>query len=176
MKYALVIMTVLFAITSYAQNRVNPVIKSFGGIYAIPEATLTPDPNQEYKIVIDVYGGAEDKGIIDPSLNNVARMLNLHAVGGVPAENMRVVLALHGKSTFSILNNATYKERFGMDNPNAPLINELKEAGVRIAVCGQSIRSRGFAKDQLNEQVEVATSMLTTITHFQNLGYMLLKF
>lgn len=159
-----------------AQEKVNPVIKSFGGIYEIPEATVKPDAFMDYNIVIDVYGGTDDKESIDNSLNNVARMLNLHAVGGVPADKMNVVLALHGQSTYSTLNDKTYKARFGSNNPNADLMKELKDAGVRITVCGQSLRGRGFASDELLDEVEVAVSMLTTITHYQNLGYMMLRF
>ena len=176
MKYLLHLSCVLFLFSVSAQDKVNPVIKHFGGIYAVPNATVKPDPRQDYNIVIDVYGGAEDKSEIDRSLNNVARMLNLHAIGGVPVEKMSVVLALHGQSTYSTLDHVTYQEQFGMDNPNAELMIALKEAGVVITVCGQSLVGRGFNADQLHDEVEVATSMLTTVTHYQNLGYMLLKF
>lgn len=175
MKYLFSLSLVLLILSLNAQ-RVNPVIKDFGGIYAIPESTVKPDPTKDYKIVIDVYGGAKDKSKVDGSLNNVARMLNLHAVGGVPADKMKVVIALHGQSTYSTLDHSTYREKFKMDNPNAELIKALKDAGVKIAVCGQSIRSRGFKADELLDEVEVATSMLTTVTHYQNLGYTMLKF
>lgn len=161
---------------SFGQNRVNPVVENFGGIYDIPDASVKPDPNLEYKVVVDVYGGSDDKEKIDRSLNNVARMLNLHVVGGVDANNMKVVLAVHGGSTFSILNDETYNTKFGVDNPNTPLIRELKEAGVKLTVCGQSLKGRSIESNQVNKDVELATSMLTTVTMYQMLGYSLLKF
>jgi len=176
MRYTLFILFIIIQSASFAQEKVNPIIKSFGGIYDISDASVKPDPNQEYKIVIDVYGGTEDKTKIDRSLNNVARMLNLHAVGGVAAEKMKVVLALHGNSTYSIVNDELYKEKFGTANPNAALVKELKEAGVKVAVCGQSLRGRGIENEQLLSEVEVATSMLTTVTSYQMKGYQLLKF
>ncbi len=176
MKYLLSLLTILICITVHAQEKVNPVIKDFGGIYDIPEATVKPDGQQEYKIVIDVYGGASDKSDLDRSLNNVARMLNLHAVGGVPADNMNVVLALHAQSTYSTMGHEAYREKFGTDNPNADLMKALKDAGVKITVCGQSLIGRGVDPDELLEEVEIATSMLTTVTHYQKLGYMLLRF
>lgn len=176
MKNLLTFTFLLLYVFTYAQEKVNPVIKSYGGIYEIPDATVKPDPDQEYKIVIDVYGGAEDKAAIDRSLNNVARMLNLHAVGGVPAENLKVVLALHGKSTFSTLNDVAFQEKFGRSNPNINLMKELKEAGVKITVCGQSLKGRGLEPNELAEEVELATSMLTTVTYYQHQGYVLLKF
>lgn len=176
MKYLISISLVSLFLSCYAQERVSPIVKEYGGIYEIPEATIKPDPSKDYKIVIDVYGGAEDKKDIDRSLNNVARMLNLHAVGGVPADKLKVVIALHGQSTYSTLSHEAYQKKFGVDNPNAGLMKALKDAGVRIAVCGQSMRSREVDSDDLLSEVEVAISMLTTITHYQNEGYMLLKF
>lgn len=176
MKYIIALFVLVGPTLCLAQERVNPVVRGFGSIYDIPEASIKPDPDLEYKIVIDVYGGADDKKTIDRSLNNVARMLNLHAVGGVPPENMKVVLAMHGGSTFSILDDATYNSKFGVDNPNTPLIKELKGAGVKLAVCGQSLKGRSIASDQVNENVELATSMLTTVTMYQLRGYSLLKF
>ena len=166
----------LAVMASFSQEKVNPVVESFGGIYDIPDATVKPHPNAELKIVIDVYGGSDKKGQIDRSLNNVARMLNLHAVGGVNTENMKVVLAAHGGSTFSILNDEAYNAMFGMNNPNTPLITELKEAGVKLTVCGQSLVGRSIESDQVNDNVELSTSMLTTVTKYQLLGYTLLKF
>ncbi|MEP5612177.1 MAG: DsrE family protein [Cyclobacteriaceae bacterium] len=176
MRYTLTILLLVILSTAFAQKRVNPVIKNFGGIYDIPEATVRPDPNQEYKIVIDVYGGTDDKVKVDRSLNNVARMLNLHAVGGVDPGNMKVVLALHAKSTYSILDDESYKEKFGSPNPNIALVRELKKAGVRITVCGQSLRGREVENSQVLTEVEIATSMLTTVTSYQMKGYQLLKF
>lgn len=176
MKIILSITTLLFLLSAFAQERVNPVVKNYGGIFDIPEATIKPDPNQEYKIVIDVYGGAEDKSNIDRSLNNVARMLNLHAVGGVPKEKMNVVLALHAQSTYSVMADDLYQEKFGSPNPNIDLIKELKEAGVKVTVCGQSLKARGVETDQVLSDVEIATSMLTTVTSYQMKGYQLLKF
>ncbi len=176
MKNLLIILFAACLLPLQGQEKVNPVIEDFGGIYDIPEATVKPDGQQEYKIVIDVYGGASDKSDIDRSLNNVARMLNLHAVGGVPADNMTVVLALHAQSTYSTMGHDAYREKYGTDNPNADLMKALKEAGVKITVCGQSLIGRGVDPNRLLEEVEIATSMLTTVTHYQKLGYMLLRF
>ncbi|NQZ75472.1 MAG: DsrE family protein [Ekhidna sp.] len=160
----------------FGQEPVNPVIENYGGIYEVLEATIKPNSDQEYKIVVDVFGGTEDKTQIDKSLNNVARMLNLHSVGGVPEANMKVVLALHGQSTYSTLTDTAYMAQFGLDNPNQQLIEELTDAGVLITVCGQSLRARGFSKKELNPRIELAISMLTTVTHYQHIGYHLLKF
>ncbi|MTB49784.1 DsrE family protein [Lewinella sp. W8] len=167
----------LLAFTSLlGQERVNPVIKDFGGIYPIPEATVKPDPGLRYKIVVDVFSGAPTPDTLGAGLNNVARMLNLHAVGGVPPEQMEVVLAIHGKATFGVLDNATHQKLFGVDNPNAPLVTALKAAGVKLTVCGQSLLARGFTPEQTLPEIEIATSMLTTVSTHQLRGFSVFRF
>ncbi|MEM9930321.1 MAG: DsrE family protein [Bacteroidota bacterium] len=160
----------------HAQERVAPVIKDFGAIYDIPAATVKPDPTQVYKIVVDVVSGADEPSELAAGLNNVARMINLHAVGGVPSGKMVVVVALHGGATYATLNHVAYREKYGVDNPNAPLVKALKEAGVKLVVCGQSLLARGVVFETLLPEIEVGTSMLTTVSTYQLKGYAVFKF
>ncbi|MCO6360249.1 intracellular sulfur oxidation DsrE/DsrF family protein [Roseivirga pacifica] len=167
---------VCFAYTANAQDMVNPVIKSYGGIFDAQYATEKPDPALEYKIVVDIATGDANKGEPFYSLINVARMMNLHAMGGVPKENMKVVLAIHGGAVWSVLDNDAYKQKFNVDNPHIPLFKELQDAGVKIVVCSQSMRGRSIAPETLAPGLETATSMLTTLTTYQLKGYAALKF
>lgn len=173
-----IIFSILFfvAVSAKAQERQNPVVSPFGGIYDIPEATIKADPELEYKVVIDLVTGNEDAKEFNWSLNNIARMLNLHAVSGADMSRMKVVVAVHGEATYSIANDKRYKAKYGVENPNKELIKALTNAGVTIAVCGQSLKGRGVATDEVLEEVAIATSMLTTVTTYQLKGYALLKF
>lgn len=153
-----------------------PVIKNFGGIYNITKATVKPDPTRVYKIIVDLVSADDDPAKLSWSLNNIARMINLHAIGGVPPANIHVILAIHGGMTTSLLNESAYQSRFQVKNPHIPLYNALHVAGVRVIVCGQSMKSRAVNSDQLLEHVEIATSMLTTISTFQQDGYVVFKF
>ena len=103
-------------------------------------------------------------------------MINLHAIGGVPPEKIDVVLAIHGQATFALLNHERFNDRFESDNPNAKLIEALDEAGVKITLCGQSMIGRGIKKEDLLPEVQVATSMLTTVSTYQLKGYAVFKF
>ncbi len=160
---------------SNAQDMVNPVIKSFGGIYDIPEATVLPNPDLEYKVVIDLYSGSASPDKLNPALNNVARMINLHAIGGA-TQKMDIVLAIHGDANDVVMSNKHYFDRYKVDNPNIELIKNLKEAGVKLTVCGQSLTGYNVAPGQVLKEVEIATSMLTTVTTHQLKGYALLSF
>ncbi len=165
-----------FTSTSHAQEMVNPEIKSFGGIYDIPEATVKPLKDLDYKIIIDLNSGSESPEKLNPALNNVARMINLHVSGGASAENIEVVLAIHGDANDVVMNNKSYFDRYRVDNPNIQLIKSLKSSGVKLTVCGQSLLSKSVAPSQVMKEVEIATSMLTTVTTHQLQGYVLLSF
>lgn len=160
----------------YAQEKVNPIIQNFGGICDIPEATVKVDSELTYKLIADVNTGANDKSEITPGFISTARMLNLHAISGANSQDMDVVLAIHGSATTSLVSNEDYNKRFGMDNPNIQIIKELKEVGVRLIVCGQSMRHREVEASDLLQEIEIGTSTLTTVTTFQLKGYAPLQF
>ena len=166
----------IVSLATQAQERLNPVISPFGGINDIPKATIKADPTLEYKVVIEIVTSNEDPAEFNWALNNVARMLNLHAVSGADISKMKVVLGIHGAATYSIANNEKYKEKFGVDNPNKELIKALSDAEVTIAVCGQSLIARELGTDELLGEVQIATSMLTIVTTYQLKGYAMLKF
>ena len=162
--------------TALSQEMINPVIKGYGGIFDAPHATEKPDPDMEYKVIIDVVTG--DSKVDEPfySIVNVARLMNLHAMGGVKKENMKIVLAIHGGAVWSVIDNEKYKEMYGIDNPHVPLFKELQEAGVKVVVCSQSMMGRKIDHTKLLPGIETATSMLTTMTTYQLKGYAALKF
>ncbi len=156
--------------------RVNPVIKDFGGIFEIPYAIEKPDPALTYNIVIEVERESEQPDTLNWALNNVARLLNLHAVGGVPREKMNVILAIHGGATYTTMNNDAYRSKYKVDNPNLKLYQELQAAGVKMFVCGQSLIVRQVDKNKMVPEVKISVSMLTVLTTYQLKGYAVLKF
>lgn len=166
----------LFSVFVFAQEAVNPAIKSFGTVSTVPDATVVPDPAMNYKIVVDVMSGGEDHSEVFFSMNNVARMINLHAMAGVPKERLKVIVAIHNAAIWASLNDEAHEKRFGVMNPHTPLIEELVNYGVKVVVCGQSLVKRKISKEMLIPGIEVATSALTTLTTYQLQGYALLRF
>lgn len=168
---------VVCSLVALAQSqRVNPIIKSQGGIFEIPFAVERPDPAMVYNIIVEVERESEKPDTINWALNNVARLLNLLSVGGVPSANVNVVLAIHGGATYTTMNNEQYRTKYRVDNPNLKLYQELQAAGVRMFVCGQSIVNRKVDRMKMVPEVKPALSMLTTVTTYQLKGYAYLKF
>ena len=166
----------LLTFSGFTQSRVNPVIKNYGGIFEIPYAEEKPDPGLDYNIVIEIVTGSDSPDSINWALSNVARLINLHVMGGVPQEKLKVVLAIHGSAAFTILNNKAYRAKYGVENPNLKLFQELKQGGVQMFVCGQSLIARKIDRFNMVPEVKIATSMLTTLTTYQLKGYATLKF
>lgn len=176
MKNVLLFVFVLAGSSVSAQQMEFPIVKNFGGVFDIPDAVEKPDPSLDYKIVIDLAGGNENPAVINDHLNNIARMINLHSVGGVPKEKIKVVVAIHNQATYSILDNGSYQQRYKTDNPNLAVYKALHEAGVELFVCGQSLIGRSIDKNKISPDIKIATSMLTVLTTYQLKGYAWFKF
>ena len=174
-KYLILLLLLVMNLTSLAQTPSNDVIKGYGTVYDIPNA-VHPNPGQQYKIVIDLKSASPDPAKVNPGLNNIARMLNLHAAGGIKSENMNVVVAIHGNATYTVLDKKGYIKKYAMENPNMDLIRELKNAGVKLFICGQSLIARNNGFENVNPDITMALSMLTVVTEHQGMGYGLLQF
>lgn len=159
-----------------AQNPQFPIVKGFGGIYEIVDAKERPDPTLDYKILVDLTTAAEDNKEISRWVDNVARMMNLHGLAGVPKDKMKVKVIIHGGALFSLLNDENYQKKFEVANPNLKVFEALKEAGADVYVCGQSLIVRNLKTAELWPGVTIAHSALTTITTHVPQGYVLLKF
>jgi len=177
MKRILVLVSVLiFSVTVQAQNKLYPVVKNFGSVSEVPFAVEKPDPKLDYKIIVEVSSTNERQELVHEFFDKVANVVNLHALGGVPANKLHVVMVIHGPAAQFVVNDEAYQKKFGMNNPNIPLFAALKEAGVKIFVCGQSVLKRNIDPDTITPEVTVALSAVTTLTTYQLKGYAVLKY
>jgi intracellular sulfur oxidation DsrE/DsrF family protein len=159
-----------------AQNKVNPVVKHFGTITEVPGSVENPDLKLDYKIVVEINSDNAKPETVHEFFEKVASVVNLHALGGVPANKLHVIMVIHGPAAQYIVNNETYQKKFSKDNPNIPLFKELVDAGVKIFVCGQSLNKRNIPTEVVTPDVKVALSAITTLTTYQLKGYSFLKY
>ena len=157
------------------QEAQYPIVKGFGGIYPIEQATKFPDTTLTYRLVIDVTAKAAGPSLINPSLNNVARLLNLHGLGGVPADQLEVVAVIHSAATPLVLAPEAFQRETGHPHPDAAIVHALQQAGVHFYVCGQSLRARGYEGLPLLPAIDVSISALTILTEYQLRGYALIS-
>lgn len=175
---ALIAFSLLFVVQlSFSQEKkwVNPIIKNYGQILELEKVDVAPDPNMEYKILIELVHKLDKPENAAFAATNVARLINLHGVGGVKPENLKVVLVVHAGATNSMLNADAYKAKYEVESPYDPLYKELMEAGVEVVVCGQSYSMYGNKTEDLIPGVKIGTSALTTISTYQLKGYAFFK-
>ncbi|MBN3581353.1 DsrE family protein [Algoriphagus aestuarii] len=156
-----------------AQGIVYPAIQGYGGVNEVPFETIKPDPNQQYKFVIELSNSIKDKKEISDYLDYAAKMYNVHIYGGVPKENIDLVFVVYAGSTPIALSNEEYYKRFEVANPNAGLLEELKRNGIRVIVCGQSMMKQDLTPEMIYPGVEMAVSRFTATTDLMNKGYLL---
>ncbi len=149
-------------------------IQSAGQIHPVPQAAYQPDRKATYKVVFDLTQAAAKPNQLSPALERVARTVNLYASAGVPLEHLKFVAVAHGPATSIALDEVHYREQYGTANPNLLVIEELRKAGVDIAVCGQAVVEHHYAYEWVDPRVTLALSALTTIMDLQQQGYALM--
>ena len=168
----------LFSSIVFAQeDRVKgKVISDYGETLKVADIDIKTDVSAEFKVIFDVTKSSEDKSIINKNIVTAARFLNMHAEEGMDKSQLKVALTIHGAAWQDVLTNEAYHEKFGADNPNVELINQLTDAGADIIICGQTAAYRGITKQNANKNVKFALSAMTALLQYQQNGYTYIKF
>ena len=150
--------------------KTGPVFETFGphapveGIGEVPADT-------EFAHAFDVSKPGEE-GARNREFESAARFINMHAAAGVDPDNIRVAVVVHGKATLDLLSAEGWAaHELASENPNAAMIREMLDEGVRFILCGQSAAAYGVSSDQLIPGVELALSAMTAHALLQQRGY-----
>ncbi len=152
----------------------TPAVPGYGKIHYMPKDAYQPDPSQTYKIVFSLTRAGAKPNEVSPSLDHIARTVNLYVAAGVPLSQLKFVGIAYGAATPLALDNAHYYAKFGVDNPNLKLIKLLRKDGVDIAVCAQAVAEHDFKYAWVSPEVTLALSGLTTVTTLEHKGYTLM--
>jgi intracellular sulfur oxidation DsrE/DsrF family protein len=163
-------------LTKAQDKLIYPFLKGdiFSGVLPVENPTDLADYPQTYKLLFDfAVGNAEDlkKGNINPGIQEIIRILNLHKAAGVPESRMDIAVIIHGPGTSTFLNNEEFKKMFGVDNPNIDLVNQMQQKGVKFSVCGQTIGLRGWGIEKLVPGVRKSYSARTVLSTYQLKGF-----
>jgi len=154
----------------------SPVIHEADPFIFIKGAKMQPDKNMIYKAIYDATKAPKDSTQILPALNMAGSELNALAVSYVPLSHAKFVVVFHGAAINGILDNAHYKEKYGVDNPNLKVLAELRKTGVQLFVCGQNLLAENIDFKIISPDVTVASDALIVLITFQNEGYALMSF
>ena len=170
MKRIIYALFLLSSIVGFTQQK-GLIMEDYGKVHRVENPDLEFEKNKEYKVIFDIYTDSPDIDKTNPLLKTVARYLQIHSHYGVPKENLKVAVIMHGVATKNVLNDKAYKKQFKTENPNSTLIKMLKEANVDLYVGGQSYAGKGYENTDKLPEVKVALSALTALVWFQTGGY-----
>ena len=152
----------------FAQEYQYPSVPKYGAVVNYEGVDL---PTQGAKIIIDMTSATPTVSGHSQSMDRVARLINLYGLGGVKPEQLEIVVVVHSAAYTTILSNDAYRKRFRKDNPNLDALNTLTAAGVQFMVCGQSIHARKIDLEEINPNVKLAISAITTLVEHQQRGF-----
>ncbi|MFN3912172.1 DsrE family protein [Hyphomonas sp.] len=147
----------------------GPRVPSYGKTVPVPGAVLPADAR--FKVAFDLAAASEGEAV-NRNLDSAARLFNMHALAGVPDENVSVAIVVHGPAAMDVINDA----KRDSPNPNAGLVAELVAAGASIQLCGQTAASRNITQDDLLPGVTLSLSAMTAHALLQQDGYTLNPF
>lgn len=101
---------------------------------------------------------------------------------GVSRDALHFVVVFQGAAGYHVLNDTAF-ERFsgeravdGERNPNADVVRDLLERGVRVELCNSTMRRHGWTEEDLLPGVEVVPNAYPRVIDLQMDGYALLTF
>jgi intracellular sulfur oxidation DsrE/DsrF family protein len=170
---------VLFASNGWAQSWPEPkasAIPQADGYVEIPNVAVAPDSGATYRSIFDGTRNAEKPDAILPVINAAGGVLNDLAVGKVPQSAIQFAIVFHGPAVDGILANAPYRAKYGVDNPNLPVLAAMKSRGVQLFVCGQHLAAEKVDPKTLSPDVAIASDAYLVLITYQNRGYALMLF
>ena len=149
----------------------HPAIKHAGAFVEMPHAAVQPDKTHQYKAIFEAVRAAAEVKEIIPAVEDAAALVNGLAVGAVPPANRKIAIVFYGAAAYGILDNETYRRKYGADNPNLQVLSELRQAGVELFVCGQWLRYKNIEESKVVSDVQIASDALIVLVAYQNRGY-----
>jgi intracellular sulfur oxidation DsrE/DsrF family protein len=155
-----------------------PLIKDskWSGVLPVETITEKPDPTITYKLLMEDIFPIKDSFSakdINGGLAEIARIINLHVASGIPKNKLDVVVVVHGQALYALYTHSSYQKKYGINNPNIAMLDQLIKNGVRFIACGQAMQFYDVKKEDLDPRVRVSLTAQTVLSHYQLKGYVL---
>lgn len=143
----------------------------FVGVMPVEDPALTYDGSLDYKVAVDLYGRIKDSTAVQNPFLETARTYNLGIANGIPPEKLQLAGVIHGGLVNAILSDEEYQKKYGIPNPNLPVLQQLVDHGVKFYVCGQSMGFLNVSLDQISPLVKQAMSAKYSFITLDQMGY-----
>lgn len=92
--------------------------------------------------------------------------MNTLAAHAVTRANVDFVVFHTGPSDEAVLDDAHYRAKHGVANPNLPVLAELRRQGIKLCVCGQRLLADGVPLDAVTKEVTIVEDGVVAIMIF----------
>ncbi|TRD11741.1 DsrE family protein [Erythrobacter insulae] len=154
--------------------KTGPVFEEFGPHAPVEGVESFPD-GTEFAVAFDVAKKADD-GARNRGFESAARFINMHVAAGVDAEDIRIVVVVHGTAVLDLITDKARGAREMGPNASAAMVSEMLEKGVLFVICGQSASVYQVKREHLIDGVDMDLSAMTVHAELQQQGYTLNPF
>ncbi len=139
---------------------------------------VSVEQKHDIRVVYDVKDNVLDAGI-GKGLYYVRGLLESYEALGVDLKQLHINVVLHGAAAYMLLNDEAYQSHtldpFSV-NPNSKVVNELLNHGVSVEICFQTMRSHGWAAEDVFPGVLIVHDAYTRMIDLQQRGYAYIRF
>ena len=98
---------------------------------------------------------------------------------GTSPDRLHISAVVHGKAGYWMLKDGPYAASEKSDtttNPNKALIRQLRELGISLELCGETMREHGWTKEDVLPGVKIVPSAYARIVDLELQGYAYIRF
>jgi len=143
-----------------------------------PPPMITVSKHKNIRIVYDVSHNVMDAGI-GKGLYYARGLLESYKDLGIPEEELHISVVVHGAAAYWLLNQDAYELKVGdifAFNPNEHVVADLIAHGVSVEICYVTMKSKGWAADDILPNVKLVHDGYTRIIDLQQQGYSYIAF
>ena len=138
---------------------------------SVPGMDFLGDETATYRFAWALRAAADSAHHITPAFRGPARVLNALGDDGVSPERVHLAIVAQGPAAMAMLDDEAYRRLHGIDNPNLPLLEELRDHGVLLVVCGQTMVGRGMERADFPDWVQVSRAATVARATLAAQGY-----
>jgi intracellular sulfur oxidation DsrE/DsrF family protein len=131
---------------------------------------------RDVRVVYQVHGDKVKHGVGE-GLHYAGKLLKAYDQLGVPQQERKLVVVVHGAAGYLVLNDAAWKkapgprELQGESNPNASAVADLLQRGASVEICANTMQERGWVAEDILPGVRIVPGAYPRVIDLQLQGY-----
>jgi intracellular sulfur oxidation DsrE/DsrF family protein len=119
----------------------------------------------------------DSKNSPEKQLEGIRELVGDYKSAGVAPSDVHISAVVEGDAGYALLKDTSYVAltKKGRSNPNSAVIDELLESGVSVELSIQTMKEKGWTKDDLLPGVKVVDNATTRIGQLEQQGYTRMK-